>query len=183
MGQSSDQIREEIDARRGDAADKIDRLQDQVQATADDLRHQARNTMEDAREQVSDTVEDTIETVKENLDFRDQVEQRPLVSLGVALIGGFVLGGMLGGSDSRSHHGPGPGGQDHRSGGGLGHTIEHAFKSSGLEETFSNAAAAMMGSLTDQVTRTIDRNMPGFSQKMEQAKHTSGSVMEKTRQM
>ncbi len=61
-------------------------------------------------------------------------------------------------------------------------TIRSAFKSSGLEETFSNAAAALMGSVTEQVKQTIDRNVPGFSEKMETAKHRSGSVMEKTRE-
>ena len=40
MGQSSDQIRGEIDQKRADAAEKIDQLQNQVQGTADDMRAQ-----------------------------------------------------------------------------------------------------------------------------------------------
>lgn len=183
MGQSSDELREEINQRRNDAADKIDQLQDQFQSTTDDLRHQAEETVDQVKGQVRDTVDDTIETVKEHLDLREQVEERPLVSLGVALIGGFVLGGMLGGGGGGDRHRPNYGSEQDHAGGGLGHTMRHAFKSSGLEETFSNAAAAMMGSVTDEVTRVIDRNIPGFSRKMEQARHTSGSTMDKARQM
>lgn len=187
MGQSSDQIREEIDQHRHDAADKIDRLQSQVQGAADDLRSQAQDTVAGMQEQVKGTVDETIETVKQNLDFREQVQERPLVALGAALIGGFVVGGMLGGGsenrssghhvDSESTH------TSHSSGGGMGSTVQHAVKSSGLEEMLSNAAAALMGSVTEQVKQTVDRNMPGFSQKMDEAKRTPGSVMEKSRQV
>lgn len=203
MGQSSDQIREEIDQRRNEAAEKVDHLQDQFQSTTDSLRQQAQHGVEDAREQVKETVDETIETVKhtmdetvetvkEHLDFHEQVQERPLVSLGVALVGGFVLGGMLGGGGQHRSHDRGSqhsgvasayssrAGGDSR-GGGVGETIQHAVKSSGLEETISNAAAALMGSVTDQVKQTLDRNMPGFSQKMDQAKKTPGSVMDKTR--
>ena len=184
MGQSSDEIREEINQHRNDAASKIDQLQSQVQGTTDDLRHQAEDAVDQVREQVKGTVDDTIETVKDNINIEEQIQERPLVALGAALIGGFVVGGMLGGGDKQqSHYSSGEGAshsyQSSGSGGGLGHTVRQAMKSSGLEETFSNAAAAMMGSVTEQVKQTIDKNVPGFSQKMETAKNTPGSVRDK----
>jgi hypothetical protein len=60
-------------------------------------------------------------------------------------------------------------------------TVRSAVKSSGREETSSNAAAALVGSVTEQVKQAIDRNVPGFSQKMESAKQTQGSVMDKAK--
>lgn len=184
MGQSSDQIRQEIDQHREDAAQKIDQLQSQVQGTGEDLRHQAEETVDQVREQVMGSVEDTIQSVKENINLQEQIEQRPLVALGAALIGGFVLGGMLGGGGGGQHRSSSSShdysGSSSSQGGGMGDTVRQALKSSGLEETFSNAAAAMMGSVTEQVKQTIDRNVPGFSQKMESAKQQPGSVMDKT---
>jgi ElaB/YqjD/DUF883 family membrane-anchored ribosome-binding protein len=186
MGQSADEIRQEIDRHREDAAGKIDQLQSQFQGTTEDLRHQAEETVDQVREQVMGTVDDTIESVKENINIEEQIQQRPLVALGAALIGGFVLGGMLGDGgngqrrSSGSYAGDGSSHSGH-SGGGMSDTIRNAVKSSGLEETFSNAAAALMGSVTEQVKQTIDRNVPGFSQKMETAKQTPGSVMDKTK--
>lgn len=183
MGQSSDEIRHEINQHRNHAASKIDQLQSQVQGTTDDLRHQAEDAVDQVREQVKGTVDDTIETVKEHISIEEHIQERPLVALGAALIGGIVLGGMLGSGDKHQSHSSGDGAsyshQSSGSGGGLGHTVRQAMKNSGLEETFSNAAAAMMSSVTDQVKQTIDKNVPGFSQKMDSARNTPGSVKDK----
>lgn len=201
MGQSSDELRQEIDQRRHDAERKINDLQGQIQGTADDLRSQvqgtasdlkssAQETVEELRTQVQGTVEDTLQTVKENVDIEHFVQERPLVSLGAALIGGFVLGGMLGGDDDDGGHRSSSDSYQHsgerqsRGGGSssnLKHQLRSALKSSGLEETFNNATAAMMGSLTEQLKQTVDRNMPGFASKMDTAKQTEGSVMDKSR--
>ncbi len=181
MGQSSDQLRQEIDQHRHDAERKIDDLQGQVQGTTEDLRAQARGTVEDVREQVQGTVEDTVHKVTENVDIEQFIQERPLVSLGAALIGGFVVGGMLGGGDgsrgsSRSHDysGSSAGGSGGGSAAGAAHSLQHAYKSSGLEDTVNSGIAALMGSLTDQVKHSMDRNMPGFSQRMNTAQHTEG---------
>lgn len=188
MGQSSDEIRQEINQHRNDAASKIDQLQSQVQGTSDDLQQQAKDTAEQVRNQVQGTVEDTIETVKENIDLQQQVQERPLVALGAALIGGFVLGGILGGGQSQSSHGGRSNdysGGNAQSGSGSGSKITDSVrdmvKKSGLEETFSNATAAMMGSVTEQIKDTLDRNMPGFAEKMDTAKQEQGSVTDKSR--
>lgn len=200
MGQSSDELRQEIDQRRHNAEQKINDLQGQVQGTAEDLRMQAQGTAAELQGQVQDTatelrgqvqgtVEDTIDTVKENVDFDQFVQERPLVSLGAALIGGFVLGGMLnnsgggGSSQHRSGDGSYSSNDGSSSGGGMSDTLRSAYKSSGLEETFNSAAAAMMGSVTDQLKQTMDKNMPGFAQRMHTAKQTEGSVMDKSRKV
>jgi ElaB/YqjD/DUF883 family membrane-anchored ribosome-binding protein len=190
MGQSSDQLRQEIDQHRHDAERKINDLQGTIEGTTEDLKTQARDTVDEVRHQVQDTVDDTVRTVTENVDIEGFVQERPLVSLGAALIGGFVLGGMLdgsrgSGSSSRSYEYSGERGG--MSGGGssggsdIGGTVRNALKSSGLEDTFNNAAAAMMGSVTEQLKQTMDRNMPGFANKMDTAKHTDGTVMDKSR--
>lgn len=192
MGQSSDELRQEIDQHRHDAERKINDLQQSVQGTADDLKHQAQDTANEVREQVQGSVEDMARNVTENVDIDRFIQERPLVSLGVALIGGFVVGGLLdgdrdSGSSSRAssytgeHGGISGGGSS--AGSDLGGTIRKAIKSSGLEDTFNNAAAAMMGSVTEQLKQTMDRNMPGFANKMDTAKHTDGSVMDKSREV
>jgi ElaB/YqjD/DUF883 family membrane-anchored ribosome-binding protein len=191
MGQSSDQLRQEIDQHRHDAERKINDLQGTIEGTADDLKVQAQSTVEDVKHQVQDTVDETVRTVTENVDIEGFVRERPLVSLGAALIGGFVLGGMLdssrgSSSSSRSYEYSGErsgmtGGGSSSGGSDISGTIRNVFKSSGLEDTVNNAAAAMMGSVTEQLKQTMDRNMPGFANKMDTAKHTDGTVMDKSR--
>ena len=186
MGQSSDQIRQEIDQTRQDAADKIDQLKEQVEGTTAQMRTQVQDTAGQVLDQAKATVDETSGTVKENIDLRQQIEERPLVALGAALVGGFLLGGMVGGDKSRS------GSQQHpyssgtpvgesMSGGGAVSGIRGAIQRSGFEDTLSSAAAALMGSLTEQVRDTLDRNFPGFAEKMSTAQHQSGSLSDKTR--
>src|SRR5699024_2842729 len=99
----------EIDAQRADAGAKIDELQNQVQQQVDDTRQQVTDTASQVRGEAQAMVDDSVETVKhavEDFDFERQVQERPLLSVGAAMIGGFVLGGLLGGSsDSRQHQG------------------------------------------------------------------------------
>jgi len=186
MGQSSDQIREEIDRSRDSAAGKIDQLQDQVRGTADEMRAQVQGTAQDVVDQVKGTVDHTIDSVKENMDLKQQIEQRPLLALGAALVGGFVLGGMMGGGghqQSGQHYqfsSGTPVGESTGSGSAM-NTIRSAVQRSGLEETFSNAAAAFMGNLSDQLKGTLDQNFPGFADKMKTAQESSGSFADKAR--
>jgi len=172
MGQSSDQIRQEIEQHRSDAAQKIDDLEMRVQDTATQARDQAKGM-----------VEDTIQTAKESFDFRKQVEERPLVALGVAFVGGLMLGGITGGSSNGGGSGPQAsaayGGSHQRH--GAGGTLRQAAQRSGLEDTISNAAAALLGSVTEQFKSTLDRNFPGFSEKMDTAQNTQGGVADKAK--
>jgi ElaB/YqjD/DUF883 family membrane-anchored ribosome-binding protein len=195
MGQSTDQIRQEIDQKRDDAAGKIDQLQTQVVDTADTMRSTVQDTAGQMRDQVKGTVEDTVETVRQNMDFRQQIEERPLMALGVALVGGFVLGGLTGGggghhSSGGSHftqsYQPPTTGQynppQSSSGSTIGAGIRSALQKTGIEDTISNAAAAMLGSMTDQLKETLDRNFPGFADKMQTAQEKPGGFADKARE-
>lgn len=178
MGQSADQIREEIDLKRSDAADKIDQLKDQVQGTADQMRGQVQDTVEQVKGQVQGTVDDTIQTVKDSVDFRQQIEERPLVALGVAFFGGVLLGGMTSGSKGHSGSSQSYGGS---SSGGSSSPVRTAFQRSGLDDTIANATAALMGSVTDQLKNTLDKNFPGFADKMQTAERKPGDFAEKSK--
>jgi ElaB/YqjD/DUF883 family membrane-anchored ribosome-binding protein len=191
MGQSSDQIRQEIDQNRNSAAEKIDQLKDQVQGTADNVRGQVQDTAEQVVDQVKGTVDQTVESVKQNvqnMDFKQQIEERPLVALGAALLGGFLLGGMMGGGgqhgqggSSRQEFSSGTPVGASQSGGGVASGIRSAVQRSGLEDTISNAAAALMGSVTEQLKGTLDQSFPGFAGKMNTAQESGGSFSEKTK--
>lgn len=202
MGQSTDQIRQEIDHNRNDAAQKIDQLQSQIQGTADQMRTSVQDTAEQMVDQVKGTVDDTVASVKQSFDIKKQVEERPLMSLGVALVGGFLLGGMTGGGGGGGHQqrqqygGYYGGGQheggyqsgeprhsssQHQSGGVMANGIRSAVQKTGIEDTISNAAAALLGSVTDQLKSTLDQNFPGFADKMNTAQHSSGDFTDKAR--
>jgi len=189
MDQSTDQIRREIDRDRQGAADKLDQIQTQVQDTADQVRSNVQGGVEDTIDTVKGAVEDTVQGVKqgvENFDLRQSIEERPLVALGAALVGGFVLGGMMGGDNHRSGGGSYATEGSHAAHGGgsgsLGQTLQAAMRKTGLDDTVSNAAAALIGSVTDQVRETIDRNFPGFADKMQTAQQAPGGFAEKSRE-
>jgi uncharacterized protein YjbJ (UPF0337 family) len=186
MGESTNQIRQEIDQSRQSAADKIDQLQDQVTGTADQLRVNVQDSAEQLRDQVSGAVDDTIQTVKENIDIRQAIEQRPLLALGAALISGFVLGSLTGGDDGHQTNSQGAtsftSSRTGSSGSSLGSGLRSAIQKTGIEDTLSSAAAAFIGSLGDQLKDTLDRNMPGFADKMQSAQQTPGSFADKTRE-
>ncbi len=194
MGQSTDQIRREIEESRASAATKIDELQSQVEGTAQGVKDTVTGTTEEVINQVKGSVDETVQSVRENLDVRQRIEQRPLLSLGVALVGGFVLGSITG-KDDRGHSSyhtysyqqpesnPGSGYRSHnQQGGSLANGIRSAVQSTGLEDTISSAAAAMIGSLTEQVKTRIDQNYPGFADRMKTAQSSSGGFAEKARE-
>lgn len=178
MGESSGEIRQQIEQSRSDAADKIDQLQDQVQNTASQMRDQAQDTVEQMRDQVKGTVDDTVQTVKENLDVRQQIQERPLLALGAAFIGGFVLGSRSSGDGGSSQQGREGSSGYHPSSTESG--LRSVVHESGLDETIANAAAALIGSFTDQMKSTLDRNFPGFAEKMTKAQRTEGDFADKT---
>ncbi len=167
MGQSADQLRQEIEQKRSDAAQKIDDLEARVQDTA-----------VQAREHVKGAVEDTIQTAKESFDLRQQVEERPLVALGTAFVGGLLLGGITGGGGGSQQASYGQGGGQ---GEGIGGTLRNAAQRSGLEDAIANATAALLGSVTEQVKSTLDQHFPGFAEKMNTAQQTPGGLTDKAR--
>jgi hypothetical protein len=136
--------------------------------------------------------------MKQSFDIKKQVEERPLMSLGVALVGGFLLGGMTGGGGGGNQqqggyqYGGYQGGQHEggyqygqprqQSGGAMSNGIRSAVQKTGIEDTISNAAAALLGSVTDQLKGTLDQNFPGFADKMNTAQHSSGNFSEKAKE-
>lgn len=203
MGQSADQIRREIDQSRNDAAGKIDQLQSQVQGTAQEVRDSVQGTTEKVVEDLKGTVDETVESVRQNLDLRHQIEQRPLVSLGIALVGGFLVGGMTG-NGGQQHHGQhqsypnyqypeagqsgtysGQGGSysgSSRQSSSVSQGLRSAVQKTGLEDTISDAAAALIGSVTDQFKSTLNQNFPGFADKMNSAQSSNEDFTTKAKE-
>lgn len=192
MGKSSDQLREEIDAQRAEAGEKIDQLQHQVQDQIEDTRQQVTETATHVREEAQAMVTDTVDSVKrsvEDFDFERHVQERPMLSMGMAMLGGFLLGSMLGGDDNNNHrqHVSSPTydagtvsyGNGSSNGGSIGRSLRSAAKKSGLEDTISNAGAALMGTLTEQLKQMVDQNFPGFSEKLDHAQQQPGSFTQK----
>ena len=193
MGKSSDQLREEIDAQREDAGAKINQLQHQVQDQVDGTRQQVMDTAEQVKGEAKAMVTDTVDSMKEsveNMDIERHVQERPLMSVGAAVLGGFLLGSMLGGDNNSGHQSPAhnysggssaSGSNTYSSSNGMGNSLRTAIQKSGLEDTLSNAGAAMVGSVTDQLKEMLDRSFPGFSDKLGNAQQQSGSFTEKAR--
>jgi ElaB/YqjD/DUF883 family membrane-anchored ribosome-binding protein len=186
MGKSSDQLRAEIDQQREDAGARIDHLQQQMQDQIEGTREQVMETAEQVRDEAKAAVTDTVESMRqsiENLDIERHVQERPLVSVGAALLGGFLLGAVLG--DEQQRHAGGYSGANSTGGGadvsGMMHGIRSAAKKSGLEDTVSNAAAALMGSVTEQLKGMLDQSFPGFSEKLDTAQHKPGSFTDKAK--
>ncbi len=201
MGKSSDQLREELDAQRADTGAKIDNLQHQVEDQIEHTREQVTETAQHVRDEAQAVVTDTVDSVKqtvEDFDLERMVQDRPLLSVGAAMLGGFMLGAMLGGGDGSDNNpnryttarmGSGTGSQSgsqsdsysgsHSSSSGIGNSLRSAAQKSGLEDTISNAGAALMGSVTEQLKDMMDKNFPGFSDKLDTAQQQSGSFKEK----
>jgi hypothetical protein len=166
MGQTGDQLRQELDQTREDASQKIDEIQDRV--------------------------EDATQKVKDTFDVRAQIAERPLVAAGVAVAGGFLLGSLMSG-DQQQHQEDRyqtserqqlyPGRQSHESqsqGGGVMGAVHSAAKSTGLDDTLNAMAASVVGALTDQLKNMTSEAIPSFSQKFQQAQQTPGGFSQKT---
>lgn len=163
MGTTADQLRQEIEQKREDAAEKIAEIESRV--------------------------DDTTQRVKETFDLRHQVEQNPLLALGAAMVGGFVLGGLLdrddrpSGAEWRRMQGP-PADLQHQRGpagnqGGALSGIRHAVKSSGLDDTLSSMTAAVLALVTDKVKDAVNQTMPGFADKFQDARDAGGGFAAK----
>jgi hypothetical protein len=59
--------------------------------------------------------------------------------------------------------------------------VRSAIQKSGLDDTISNAAAAMMGSIADQLKSTLNQSFPGFVDKLQTAQKTDGTVIDKSK--
>jgi ElaB/YqjD/DUF883 family membrane-anchored ribosome-binding protein len=159
MGQTTDELKANVDSSREAATQKIEAIQDQVMDTV----HQAEQK-----------VTDTAQQVKEKLDWRTQVEQRPLMAIGAAFIGGILLGNMTGkdGGGQHSYRGgdyASPSSGAMQSGGqmsGLTNSIRNAAKDSGLDDTIQNLANGVFTMLGDRVKGMAEQYAPGIADQL-----------------
>jgi len=148
MGQAADQLRDQVDQTRDDAAQKI--------------------------QQIEQRVAETTQQVKQQLDWRHQVEERPFLAVGAALLGGMVLGGLTGGGNdnggnngrsyasasSASTH------QQSNDGGGLTGIIRTAAKNAGIEETIHQIADSALHSFGDRLRDIAAQNIPSLADQL-----------------
>ena len=164
MGKSTSEISQELEQTRSEAADKIGKIEQQVTQSA--------------------------ESVKESLDWRHQVEARPMLAVGAAFLGGMLLGGMSGGGNGGGNDGH-PRTYSYieseaqgrstgsRSAGGISGALKNAARTSGADEAFSSAAAAVLTTATQRFKETIEETYPGFLERYESSKSASGGVSER----
>jgi len=151
MGQTADQLRDEVDQARDAATQKIEDIEQKVANAA--------------------------EQVKEQFDWRHQVDDRPLIAVGAAFIGGMVLGGITGGGD---HHGHDSSSSSHANGvryqsvqhgesqgglSGMADAIRNAAKSSGFDDAIHHVADVALGSLGERIRTFADQTLSGSSNK------------------
>jgi len=169
MGQTADQLRQEIDAKRNDASDKIGQIEEKVTGVA-----------EQAKETVTGVAEQAKETVMNTFDWRRQVDQKPLVALGAAFVGGMILAGAVGDKDEGSHRSSSQSNnsdfnirryseQSAAAAGGMGiaGAIRTAAKNSGLEDMMNNMTGSFMSNITDRIKQMADQAFPGMAEKLQ----------------
>jgi len=144
MGQTADQLRQEVDQARDAATQKIEDIEEKVANAA--------------------------AQVKEQFDWRHQVDDRPLMAVGAAFIGGMVLGGVTGG-DHHDHHrdysSPQSSGVRYQSvqhpelHGGVTDAIRNAAKSSGFDDAIHHVADVALGTLGERIRHYADTMLSG----------------------
>lgn len=162
MGETADQLRREVDQKRDDATQKIDQIEQQVMGKA---------------QEIESKVSDKADQVKAQLDWRHQVEQHPLMSVGVAMVGGMVLGGIMDKGDhhesTTSHMNAQHVSHDGASrDGGVAGTIRKAARQSGLDDSLQNFAGAAFGMLGERMREMTERTFPGMLDKVQHAADT-----------
>ena len=158
MGETADQLRQQVDQKRDDASQKIDQIEQQVMGKAQEIEHK---------------VSDTAQQVKAKMDWRHQVEERPLLAVGAALIGGMLIGGLTGKDDGRDS---GPRATSshatEHSRGGVTNAVRNAARESGLEDSIQNFASAAFGQLGTKMRDMTERTFPGMLDKVQGAAET-----------
>jgi len=125
MGTTADELRQQVDTDRSNAEDKINKIQQQVT---------------DSAQMVQDKATETVQQVKEQFDWRRQVNDRPMMALGAAMLGGMLLGKAT--SDQSGGNNSSSGKSGSGSGGSMfSGALQNAFQSSGM---------------TDQIERTMN---------------------------
>jgi len=166
MGETADQLRQQVDQKRDDASQKIDQIEQQVMGKAHEIEHK---------------VSDTAQQMKAKMDWRHQVEERPLLAVGAALISGMLIGGITGKDDGKgsasgatSMHGT-----EHQRG-GVTNAVRNAARESGLEDSIQNFANAAFGQLGSRMRDMTERTFPGMLDRVQGAADTVSNAGRET---
>jgi ElaB/YqjD/DUF883 family membrane-anchored ribosome-binding protein len=107
-------IRQQMLETRTSLTEKLENLEEQVTSKVKDTTESVVETVETVKDaventvqNVSDTVHSTVETVKDTFDLSHQMEQRPWMMFGGAVLLGFVGGRLLERLGPPSTHGNG----------------------------------------------------------------------------
>jgi len=161
MGSTADDIREQVDANRSSAEDKINKIEQQVTGQAQALQEKVSG----AGEMIQEKVADTAQQVKEQFDWRKQVNDRPLVAVGAAMIGGMLLGKMTGSGGGGGHHAPDVphNGAGMMAGGGMiAGALQNAMQKSGLSDQLETTMHDLFSTVTSRM-KEMTKDMPGMS--------------------
>jgi ElaB/YqjD/DUF883 family membrane-anchored ribosome-binding protein len=97
-------LHQEIDQTRADLTEKLETLETQVRETVLGATENVGETIEN----VTSTVQETVENVKRTFDLRYQVQERPWMMVGGAVVAGLVVGAVVARQSRGSAWGPPP---------------------------------------------------------------------------
>jgi ElaB/YqjD/DUF883 family membrane-anchored ribosome-binding protein len=85
-----EEIREQMAETRAALTEKLETLQERMEGTVET----AHTTVENTVYAVKEGIHETVETVKRTFDLEYQVEQRPWLMMGAAVLAGYALGAI-----------------------------------------------------------------------------------------
>ncbi|MBA2453898.1 MAG: YtxH domain-containing protein, partial [Chloroflexia bacterium] len=150
-----------IDDQRHQLEDNLEGIEGKLKGASD----QAHEKVQETKDQVQEKIEEVQQKVQDAADWRQQFDKRPMVGLGVAFGGGFLLAGLLGGgskkkddkSQSASYSYP-PQYQNpqYQSHGGTEIGRQH------MSSTMDNIKGALMGVAAAQAKSFLGQSVPSF---------------------
>jgi len=149
MGTTTDELRQQVDADRSSAEEKINKIQEQVL---------------DSTQMIQEKATETVQQVKEQFDWRRQVNDRPLMAAGAAMIGGMMLGKMTSGGDHRSSGSTSgvSSGSSGSSSGIITGSLRSAFQRSGLTEQIESTMDGFFSNVASRM-KDMTKNMTDMS--------------------
>jgi hypothetical protein len=130
--------------------------------------------IEAQRAQLGENIDELQQRVKDTFDWRTQLEQRPMVMLGIAVGGGLLLSAIVGGRRSRSRNTDrlpttAETGKTARSFSGNRDQVSHP------SESWRDIRNALIGVATAQLGTALDSVIPGFSKQYDKARADGAS--------
>jgi hypothetical protein len=136
--------------KRDDASQKIDQIENQVMSKA---------------QEIETKVSDRVNQIKAQVDWRHQVEERSLLAVGAALVGGMPLGGIAGKGDRHASSQPSGGAQNSHDCSGVTNVVRKAARQSSLEDSIQNFANSAFCMLGERMREMTDRTSPACSKR------------------